>query len=100
MLTELLGFGLFSSSGILGIRRFGNWICFRLQVRKKDTQLGPLKRANLNPKRRVFYYLEFRTIEEVQKPSNSVCHPPSSEPFRIYKKCSRNLFVFSLLSLF
>jgi hypothetical protein len=23
-------------------------------------------------------------MEEVQKPNNSGCHPPSSEPFRIY----------------
>jgi hypothetical protein len=33
-------------------RRFGNWICFRPQVKvgeKTPTQLGPLERANLNP---------------------------------------------------
>jgi hypothetical protein len=32
-------------------RRFGNWICFRPQVKvgeKTPTQLGPLERANLN----------------------------------------------------
>jgi hypothetical protein len=32
-------------------RRFGNWICFRPQVKvgeKTLTQLGPLERANLN----------------------------------------------------
>jgi hypothetical protein len=33
---------------------------------------------------RVFYSLEYRTMEKVQKPSNSVCYTPSSEPFRIY----------------
>jgi hypothetical protein len=46
-------FGLFPSSGILGTRktqRFGNWICFRPQVRGEETPtlLGPLDRANLN----------------------------------------------------
>jgi hypothetical protein len=57
--------------------RFGNWICFRPQVKvgkKTPTQLGPLERANLNhwiqfPKRRVF--LEYRTMEKVQKNSVS-----------------------------
>jgi hypothetical protein len=31
-------------------QRFGNWICFRPQVRglKTTTLLGPLERANLN----------------------------------------------------
>jgi hypothetical protein len=32
-------------------RRFGNWICFRPQVKvgeKTPTQLGPLERPNLN----------------------------------------------------
>jgi hypothetical protein len=38
------------------------------------------------PKRRVFCSLEYRTMDKVQKPSNSVCHPPLSEPFRIYKE--------------
>jgi hypothetical protein len=44
-----LGFGLLPSSGILDARkqRFGNWICFRPQV-KGDTLLGPLERANPN----------------------------------------------------
>jgi hypothetical protein len=31
-----------------------------------------------------FYSLECRTMEKVQKRSNSVCYTPSSEPFRIY----------------
>jgi hypothetical protein len=37
------------------------------------------------PKRHVFYSLEYRTMEKVQKPSNSMCYTPLSEPFRIYK---------------
>jgi hypothetical protein len=44
-------FGLRPSSGILKNRRtqrFGNWICFRPQVRGQETptQLGPLERAS------------------------------------------------------
>jgi hypothetical protein len=34
------------------------------------------------PKRRVFCFLECRTMEKVQKPSNSVCNTPSSDPLR------------------
>jgi hypothetical protein len=48
-------FVLFPSAGILKNRRtqsFGNWICFRPQVRGQETstQFGPLERASLNPK--------------------------------------------------
>jgi hypothetical protein len=51
--TELLGFWAFSivrNSREYKTRRFGNWICFRPQVKgeKTPTQLGPLERANLN----------------------------------------------------
>jgi hypothetical protein len=45
-------FGLSPLSDILETRktrRFGNWICFRHQVRgKTPTQLGPLEKANFN----------------------------------------------------
>jgi hypothetical protein len=46
-------FGIDPSFGILRdqkTRRFGNWICFRLQMRwgRTPTQLGPVERANLN----------------------------------------------------
>jgi hypothetical protein len=37
------------------------------------------------PKRCVLYSLEYRTMEKVQKPSNSVYYTSSSEPFRIYE---------------
>jgi hypothetical protein len=44
--------GLYPSSGISrNTLRFGNWICFRPQVKKVGrvpAQLGPLERANLN----------------------------------------------------
>jgi hypothetical protein len=69
--TEFTEFflGFFHNPVLQKTRRFGNWICFRLQVKVGETtptQLGPLERANLNHwKRRVF--LEFRTMEKVQK---------------------------------
>jgi hypothetical protein len=37
------------------------------------------------PKSCVFCFLEYRTMDVVQKPSNSVCYTLSSEPFRIYQ---------------
>jgi hypothetical protein len=81
-------------------QRFGNWICFHPQVNgETPTLLGPSERANqvqwlklvlsegLNwvgvspftwgrkqiqfPKRRVFYFLEYRTMDKVRKPRNS-----------------------------
>jgi hypothetical protein len=44
---------------------------------KAPTQLGPLERANLNhwtkfPERRVFLFLEYLSLDKVQKPTNSV----------------------------
>jgi hypothetical protein len=59
------------------------------------TQLGPLEVSffshpsledgNMHfPKRHFYYFLEYRTMGKVQKPSNSECYMPSSEPFRIY----------------
>jgi hypothetical protein len=52
-LTELLGFWNFfhrPDSREYETRRFGNWICFRPQVKgeKIPTQLGPLERTSLN----------------------------------------------------
>jgi hypothetical protein len=38
-----------------------------------------------------FYYQEHRTMEKVQKPSNSVYYTPSSEPYKIYS--ARELLV-------
>jgi hypothetical protein len=43
--------GLFQRPVFQKTQRFGNWICFRPQVKmgeKTPTQLGPLERANLN----------------------------------------------------
>jgi hypothetical protein len=93
-----------------GTRRFGNWICFRPQVKggrkKTPTQLGPLQRANLNhwkgpnwvgvffppfylrtetdPVSETSCSFKHRTMDIVQKPRNSLCYSPSSQPFRNY----------------
>jgi hypothetical protein len=43
--------GIFHRPVFQKTRRFGNWICFRPQMKageKTPTQLGPLERANLN----------------------------------------------------
>jgi hypothetical protein len=46
------------------------------------TLFRPLERANLQfPKRCVFYFLEYQKVDRVQKPCNSECYTPSSEPF-------------------
>jgi hypothetical protein len=58
-------------------RRFGNWICFRPQVKvgeKTPTQLGPLERANLNhlrtetdPVSETSCFLEYRMMKKARK---------------------------------
>jgi hypothetical protein len=42
--------------------------------------------TDLFPKRCVFLYLKFRTMDKVQKSSNSERYTPSSESFRLYFK--------------
>jgi hypothetical protein len=64
-------FGLCPSSGILKTQKnttfrklvFGNWICFRLQVRGQETptQLGPLERD-------VVFVCVFRIPDDGQSP--------------------------------
>jgi hypothetical protein len=82
-------FGLFPLSGIQRTRRFGNWICFRPQVKvgeKTPTLLGPWERADLN--HWTSCSLEYQTMEKVLKYSNSVCYTPSSEQFRMHVNLS------------
>jgi hypothetical protein len=79
-----LVFGLCPSSGILENRKHDvsetGCVSVLRWRGKTPTQLGPLKKPiSINerkeiqfPKRRVFYLLNYRTMEEVQKPSNSV----------------------------
>jgi hypothetical protein len=38
------------------------------------------------PKRHVFQYLEFRTMDKVLRPSNFGCYTPSSKPFRLLRE--------------
>jgi hypothetical protein len=93
---------------------FRKCICFRVQVRRRDTSLlGSLalvqwltlalfKRSNrfgvalLSPEdgnestfqNVVFFsYLEFWTMDKVHKSSDSECYVPSSEPFIFYLNC-------------
>jgi hypothetical protein len=42
-----------------------------------------------SPKRCVFWYLEFQTMDQVQKPSDSECYTPSAKPTNchILSKC-------------
>jgi hypothetical protein len=67
---------------------FGNGICFRPEVKGGETPilLGPVERANPNHWEITILpnVLAYRTIDKVQKPSNSECYTPSSEPFIIY----------------
>jgi hypothetical protein len=57
-----------------GTQCFGNWIRFRPQVRETPTVLGSLGTPT-----------EFRTMDRAQKPSNSECYTPSSQPFGFYQ---------------
>jgi hypothetical protein len=80
-------------------QRFGNWICFRLQVNVGEKRLALSKGPNWVgvfsptftwgrkqiqfPKHHVF--LEYRMMEKAQKNFvNSVQHAPSSESFQVY----------------
>jgi hypothetical protein len=42
-------------------------------------------RTETDPASETSCSLEYQTMDQVKKPSNSVCYIPSSEPFRIYK---------------
>jgi hypothetical protein len=49
-LLSFLDFSIVLYSRDYKTRRFGNWICFHPQVKRRrtPTQLGPIERANLN----------------------------------------------------
>jgi hypothetical protein len=66
-------------------RRFGNWICFRHQVKGERRQLGPLERPNLNRwnTRRVSTPKNTGRCKQSKRPSNSVCYTPSSQPYKL-----------------
>jgi hypothetical protein len=84
-------FGLFPSSDILENRKYDvSETALRLALSKGPNWVGVVSLFNWGrkqiqfPKCRVLYSLEYQTMEKVQKPSNSVCYTPSSEPFRIW----------------
>jgi cytochrome c-type biogenesis protein CcmH/NrfF len=70
-------------------QRFGNWICFRPQVREDTYSVGDEKTQRFGN------WISFRpqvredtysvgTMAKVRKPNISVCYTPSSEPYSIY----------------
>jgi hypothetical protein len=82
-------------------QRFGNWICFRPQVRRETptllwrvgTQHGrrpsPHLSTETDPVSKTLFssYLECWTMDKAQKPSNSECYTPSSESFSFCQEC-------------
>jgi hypothetical protein len=60
---------------------------FLTPMDKNDRKIvKPIGKHIQLPKRCVFYYLEIRTMDNVQKPSKSECYTPSSEFFRLYQQ--------------
>jgi hypothetical protein len=68
----------------------------------EDSKLHSHRRENLNslsellgfvlcPSSGILKTREHRTIGKVQKPGNSECYTPSSEPFRIYSNITFEL---------
>jgi hypothetical protein len=86
--------GLCQSQGILNnwkTHRFGNWTCFRLQIRGGIHLLCWV--SGLTGSVVFSSYLEFRAMDKVLKPIDSECFTTSPEPFRIYmwRESSKNL---------
>jgi hypothetical protein len=77
--TEVQNYWVFELcplSGILKSREQNVSENGSVSVRRETRTLsGPLERANLN------HWTEYRTMDEFQKPGNSECYAPSSEPF-------------------
>jgi hypothetical protein len=68
-------FGLFPSYGVLGSR---NKTFRKLNLFPSSADAGSRHLFSWAP--------QIETMEKVQKPSNSVCYTPSSEPYKIYRK--------------
>jgi hypothetical protein len=77
--SELLGFWMYPSFGILKTREH--------DVSETGSVGVPLHmRKETNPASETlcfFWFLEYRTMDKVRKPSNFECYTPSSEPFSI-----------------
>jgi hypothetical protein len=87
-------------------RRFGNWICFRPQVKVGRRHLlswAPYRELisiTGPPVSETSCFLEYRTMEKVQKNSvNSVQHTASSKSFQVYSRVVSVLLV-SLLATY
>jgi hypothetical protein len=69
--------------------RLASWLACRGDIQNYWVSSPPYTwgRKQIHfPKHCVFYSLEYRPMEKVQKPSNSLCYTPSSEPFKIHRR--------------
>jgi hypothetical protein len=85
--------GLFPTSGILN--DYVHWL--KLALSKGPNRVGVSipspEDGNIQfPNRCIFSYLEFRTMDKVQKCSTG-CYTPSSGPFRLYGKNNFNKLI-------
>jgi hypothetical protein len=86
------GFRFCPSSGIVKTYRFGNWICFRPRTRGWEvaTLSTSLERVDFShwtitdPVSETSRSLEYRIVENVQRPRNPECYTPSSDLSRNY----------------
>jgi hypothetical protein len=58
------------------------------------TRKHKFRKLDLVPKRRVFYFLKYRTMDKVRKSSNSERYTPWSESFRVEKSMSLHILIF------
>jgi hypothetical protein len=76
--------------GQLGPQSLNQVQWLRLALSKGPNRVGAVvpftwgRKRNLFPKRRVFWYLEFQTMDEVREPSGSECCTPSTVSFRLH----------------
>jgi hypothetical protein len=74
--------------GITGFSDFVDCLLLRLALSKGPNivDVFPLTwgQKQIQFSKRVFYFLEYWMMDIVQKPCNSECYTPSSEPFGIY----------------
>jgi hypothetical protein len=77
-------FGLCSSSGILKKKTPENITFWKLDLFAPSGEDGNRSSFQNAVFSSGFFFLEYQRMNKVQKPSNSKCYTPLSEPFRIY----------------
>jgi hypothetical protein len=95
--SELLGFLICPSTGILETRRYNFSEIASVSVFRWGGGVDPVSET--------LCLVEYQTMDEVQKPSNSWCDTPSSELFSIYKvsypyKIKANLYYLYIFLVF